>query len=297
MPAPAYVMTGDIAWQLPGSAPDDNIRLWYDPAGLAGYVWFQPPTDMEFDLRTDLAHDGPIAADMLVWGESRRSEFEPAFPRFVTLGSMAEWEQEILHPRGAREADGLCLTTRAFESDPERVAFLERNGFRATQHFGPYYRRDLDVPIPESRLPQGMKLRHVADGDLEERAATHRDSWTGSSFDITQYREVRSSDVYDSELDIVLEASDGTFASACICWTDPAVGVGSCEPVGTRPTWRGQGIGREVIYEGFRRLKARGMQSAQVCTAGFNGPARALYQSCGFELIDICRTFMKTVDR
>ena len=48
-------------------------------------------------------------------------------------------------------------------------------------------------------------------------------------------------------------------------------------------------------YEGLRRLKAKGMHTAIVQTAGFNDRALALYKSCGFELIDIERTFVKTL--
>jgi ribosomal protein S18 acetylase RimI-like enzyme len=295
LPRSMYLMTSDVAWRLPGSAPGQNLRLWYDDAGLAGYVWFEPTTGMELDLRADLGYGDRISNDMLAWSEARRRDFEPARPRFVDLGSMTEWEEEVLHPRPAGADDGLCLTTVAFEGDRERIAFLEERGYRATKHFTPDYRRSLDVALPESRLGPGMRLRHVTDRDLEERVATHRDSWIGSSYDRARHASVCASDVFDPELDIVLETADGSFASYCICWTDSVLGIGSFEPVGTRPAWRGRGVGREVIYEGLRRLKAKGMHSARVGTAGFNEPSQGLYQSCGFELVDTCRTFMKTL--
>ena len=57
------------------------------------------------------------------------------------------------------------------------------------------------------------------------------------------------------------------------------------------------GIGREVIYEGLRRLRAKGMRAARVGTAGFNAPAQALYEACGFVRAGTCRTFMKVLDR
>ncbi len=44
-------MTNDVAWRLPGSTPERNLRLWYDDAGLAGYAWFEPETgDASFAL-------------------------------------------------------------------------------------------------------------------------------------------------------------------------------------------------------------------------------------------------------
>jgi ribosomal protein S18 acetylase RimI-like enzyme len=292
-PVPVYLMTSDVAWRMPGSGPKQNLRLWQDAAGLAGFVWFEPTTGMEFDLRHDLPYDHPIAADMLAWSEARRREFAPAYPRFVDLQSMDEWSEEILHPR-ERAPDGQrWLTAMAFESDTARVALLEASGYRPTRHFMPDYRRDLSLPIPPSRLADGLQLRHVTAADLDERVAVHRSSWLRSTWSPDTYLKIRAGDVYDAELDIVLETGDGTFAAYCICWPDSIAGVGSYEPVGTRPEWRGKGVGREVIYEGFRRLKAKGMRVARVGTAGFNAPAQALYESCGFVRVGTCRTYLK----
>src|SRR5262249_33836487 len=104
---------------------------------------------------------------------------------------------------------------------------------------------------------------------------------------------IRANPVYDPELDIVLETTDGTFVSYCICWADAATRVGSFEPVGTRPDWRGRRVGREVIHEGLRRLRDKGMQRARVRTAGFNAQAQALYDSCGFVRVGTIRSYVK----
>ena len=71
-PVPIYLMTSDVAWRLPGSGAKENLRLWRDEAGLAGFVWFEPTTGMEFDLRHDLDYDDAVASDMLAWAEARR---------------------------------------------------------------------------------------------------------------------------------------------------------------------------------------------------------------------------------
>ena len=56
-----------------------------------------------------------------------------------------------------------------------------------------------------------------------------------------------------------------------------------------------RGVGREIILEGLRRLKSKGVQRARVSTAGFNAPAQRLYESCGFERIDTARTYIKRI--
>lgn len=286
-PAPAYLTPGDVAWQLPAAAPETNLCLWYHGARLAGYVWFDPPTAMGFD--------GPLLAPLLAWGARRRRDFGPGRSRFLDVRSMAEWEHELLHPRPVA-LDGRALETTALESDRPRVAFLEAHGFTASAHFGTHLRRRLDAPIPRSRLPAGFRLRQVTPADFAERVATQRDAfWPGSSFTLERYLAVRATAPYDPELDLVLETPDGTFAGACIAWPDATSGVGHFEPVGTRRDWRGRGFARALLWEGMRRLRARGMHAAGIGTAGFNAPANAAYRSAGFEQVDVSRTFVKTL--
>ena len=292
-PHAAYLMTSDVAWQLPGSAPKRNVRLWFDSVGAAGYAWFQPGTTLLFDLRADLDPDCDLAAEILAWGESRRCEFGPGAPFYLDVKSMEEWQQRLLNPRPVRDADGVVIVTSALESDGARTALLERSGYERVDHFEHQFARGLDAPIREPELPAGAIVRHVLDGDFVERVATHVDSWIGSSFDLDRYLLVRESADFDPELDLVLETRDGTFAGYCIAWADRDSGIGSFEPVGARPAWRGHGVARQVSLEGLRRQKKKGMHAAIVSTAGFNDPACTLYRSCGFEKIDQKRMFCK----
>ena len=144
-PVPIYLMTSDVAWRLPGAGAKENLRLWRDASGLAGFVWFEPTTGMEFDLRHDLDYDAAVASDMLAWAEARRGEFGPAYPRFVDLA--VDGRVERGNPESAR-ADGRWdgATSRRWRSTKTsaRVAFLNANGYRPTQHFMPDYRRDLE---------------------------------------------------------------------------------------------------------------------------------------------------------
>ena len=290
-----YLMPSDIAWRLPGSAPKENLRLWRDAHGLAGCVWFAPPTDIEFVLRDDVGYGADVARAMLEWAQVRRREFAPAYPRFVDIESMQQWADVIVAPRPSRPDDGCWLTVPAFDDDRDRVGLLRAEGFAPTRHFAADYRLDLTAAIAAPSVPAGLRLRHVTDADLDARVACHRAAWLGSSWNLERYRRIRDSPVYDAELDIVLESADGDFVSYCICWTDATTRMASFEPVGTRPEWRGRGIGRAVILEGLRRLRDKGMRTARVGTAGFNAPAQALYESCGFRRTGACRTFMRVV--
>ena len=52
------------------------------------------------------------------------------------------------------------------------------------------------------------------------------------------------------------------------------------------PAYRRQGLTRAVLLEGLRRLKARGMERACVSTQVNNTPARRLYESVGFQIVN-----------
>lgn len=69
----------------------------------------------------------------------------------------------------------------------------------------------------------------------------------------------------------------------CGIWFDPLNGVGLFEPVGTHPDFQGKGLGKAVMAEGMRRMKAAGMRRAVVGFDPSNAAALALYTSMGFQ--------------
>ena len=300
-PDVSYLMNSDIAWRLPGSNPKATLRLWYDgdpalttEARLAGYAWLSLNSPCTLDLRTDLGWDHPIAADMLRWLETERQKYPPLYPWLIDLDSMAAWEQALTDDLPARADDHITFQVACFDRDLPRTRFLQAQGYGPTGHFHYSMLRSLETSIPEVSLPAGFQLRHVAGDDLTERVATHRDAWFKSQYNMDAYLALRRIDIYEPELDLVAVSEDGTFGSSCIGWLDKVLAVGSFEPVGTRPAFRRMGLGQQVNYEGLRRMKEKGMTHASIGTAGFNDRAFGLYRSCGFELIDKCRTYTKT---
>jgi ribosomal protein S18 acetylase RimI-like enzyme len=290
-------MNSDIAWRLPGSNAGENLRLWYDDQGIAAYAWFETNSPISMDVRFDLQWSPAtgIGAEMLSWLESRRLLFEPLNPWLVNLNNMQDWEQALLEDQPGQPGSDTLLQVSAFDKDAQRIGFLQANGYEPTQHFHYSMSRSLDRPIPAINLPDGMKVRHVLIDDYAERVATHRDAWIKSSFNIETYLGIRRIELFDPELDIVAENADGVFGSYCIGWTDLSLGIGSFEPVGTRPAFRRMGLGKQVNYEGLRRMKEKGMHSAKIGTAGFNDRAFGLYSSCGFDLVDRERTYIKVL--
>jgi ribosomal protein S18 acetylase RimI-like enzyme len=265
---------GDVAWQLLGSTgfdPFPNIRLWFEGGSVVGLGWFEPPLNVVFETRPVVEDQEGLMAEILDWAEERRRELARPAP-----GEIA---------RAYAMLGDDTLATTALESDHRRIALLERRGYARGGRDNVHFRQSLAGPILEPPLEAGMRLRHATEADIEARAELHCAAWSvwgPSSFSVETYRRLRASPVYDEELDVILEAADGTLVSYCICWQDPANGVGTFEPVGTRPGYTGRGFQRATMYEGLRRLKQRGMHTALVGTASVNEAALALYPRCGF---------------
>lgn len=299
-PEAAYLRPGDVVWRLPlyrfptlGEAP--WLRLWFDAHGVAGYAWFEPPTGVELDLRSDLPWSGETGSAMLDWAEAMRRQAPAAYPWLVELENMEQWADAVREPVGSPHP-GRWLTIPANEGDSGRLAALHFRGYQRTKHHAILYARDLAKPVPSPSLPAQHQIRHTSDADIAERVAVHRDAWVGSSWTVERYEALRAAPAYDETLDLVVEDDTGHFAACCICWADPISRIGSFEPVGTRPAFRGRGITRQLIHEGFRRLAAKGMTTAHTETPGFNTPAQALYESSGFERAGRRWTYMKEIN-
>ena len=283
-PGSTYMKAGDVVWILYGAKPGDrNVRLWFDNDGLAAYASFEPPLSLDFDIRPGAAPDGLLADEILRWAEERRRNL--ARPGKETI------------PKAYAMLGENTISTKVLDSDQQRIALLQRNGFTRTDRFHVLYSRSIaEAPIALPELAAGLRLRHATDADLDARVDVHRDAWSvwgHSKITVEAYRRLRSAPLYDPELDVLLEDDTGRFLSYCIGWIDAANGIGHFEPVGCRPDSTGRGYARAVTIEGLRRMQARGLHTALVGTESVNQRALVLYPSCGFVEVDRAHYYVK----
>ncbi len=260
-----YWHVGDVWWGLYQNTvfePRDNIRLWLDDDKPVGFAWFYPHGGGVSTLvRPGYANADALTDEMLAWAERRRRALPPG-------------------DDGARR-----LTATAFAHDARRVALLEKRGYARSGTPMYYFHRSLSAPVPDAAPSVGTTVRHVGgDEEWAERVALHREVWSPSRVTLEAYQRLRATPGYTPELDLIAVAPDGVFASYCICWLDPVNRTGEFEPVGTRPAYQRQGLGKAVIAEGLRRLAARGATDATVLTPQSNERAVALYESMGFRV-------------
>ena len=256
--ARSYLHIGDFYWALrPGLefVPERDIRLWCAGGDVVGFAWF----------------DGFDAGDYVVG---------PHSPEGVALEAI-NWLEEGHRRYALSEPFGIAV----IEGDGERRARLEERGYRPTDAGGVRFWQRID-PAFDAPLPEGFVVRAIdGDDDIERRVFVQHNSFESSTATPDVWRALAKLPGYEPELDLIVVAPDGTGAAGCTVWYDKSIKVGEFEPVGTAHAFQRRGIGKALLAEGLRRLRALGAGQAIVQTNITNAPAIALYRSAGFELV------------
>jgi ribosomal protein S18 acetylase RimI-like enzyme len=271
------VHVGDLTWQRfmydrDDMRPNEQIALWEGMHGeVTGFGWFLPRSN-EVTLQPNPSwHGSPV------WVEQVRQMISWALERQATIGSV-----------------DLPLSTTFPEADSAFRAQLEACDFAPVDSPAlTMFHRLLVDTIQQPPLPEGFTVRAVTESDISERVRIHREVWHPSRVTEANYRSLRASPGYDSELDIIAISPDGSAAAYALAWHDEQNKSGEFEPVGARASFRGRGLAKAVVIEGMRRLQHRGCTSAFVFTTEDRSAANRLYRSTGFEALSRWRTYSR----
>ena len=267
-----YPHIGDLMWDFfilfCHLHPQEHTRLWRNDRGeLAGYAILNEEPAFDFQVLPEYEWAG-IETEAIAWIETR----------------LAELRKED----AARWNGALNILVR--RDHAKRMAFLEQHGFQRGEHIELNLLRALDAPISEPALPAGCQIRAVVDAEeAPARADIQREvwhPWSVSKVSGDDYARLMRLPAYHRELDLVAIAADGVIASYVNGWIDPVNRIGALGPVGARPAYRRQGLTRATLLEALRRLQARGMNRVCISTGISNTPARRLYESVGFEVVN-----------
>lgn len=267
-----YVHRGDLQWWLfytdvPQEVWQSNIRLWHENGHLAGWSLLSPD-ESAFDVFVAPQLRGtPQEQDMLAWAVDQMSAVEDLQTVWVS------------------------------PSDDVRIQWLRANGFEPKEWHMIHFKRSLSGPLDGPPLPEGFSIRTSCGAeDAQLRSAcSHGAFGSGKPFEDYWPRTHRfmQSPVYVPEHEIFVMSPTGQVASFCILWTDPLTKVGHFEPVGTHPDFQRKGLGKCMMFDAMRRLKAEGMEEADLCTNYNNEAAVPLYESAGFRRADKLLTYIK----
>ena len=100
---------------------------------------------------------------------------------------------------------------------------------------------------------------------------------------------------YRPELDCVVIAPDGSFASYALGWLDEANAAGILEPVGTHPDRRRRGLARAACLSALRGFRRAGATRGLVGSRGDDGYPipRLVYESIGFRELTRSLSYVK----
>jgi predicted N-acetyltransferase YhbS len=136
-------------------------------------------------------------------------------------------------------------------------------------------------------LPPGYRLGHVAsDAEVPARVEVHRAAFAPSRMTVEKHRCVRAAPMHRDDLDLVVEAPDGSFAAFTHVWYDAETRTGLFEPVGCHPDHQRRGLAGAVMVEGMRRLRDLGATYAYVGSWRDDSPGALLYRALGFAVLD-----------
>ncbi|WP_052129219.1 GNAT family N-acetyltransferase [Clavibacter michiganensis] len=232
---PASTHPGGFAWEASTGQLPERMAMVRDAAGaLIGWAGFSAD-----DARVECAPGDDATTDLLAaW----------------VLDAAGDARASVAVHRGQDRLRGI-LAARGFVDEAVPLAGL-RHPARDTG----------------ARPPAGYRIRPVADGEEQAKVETHRRAWkpvelpftdgsgdgidpdAESRFDADGYAAMRAADVYRRDLDLVIEAPDGSLAGTCTAWLDPASGWAELEPLGIVPAHRRRGLAQILALDVCRRV-------------------------------------------
>jgi mycothiol synthase len=212
-------------------------------------------------------------------GQVHPAERGRSLGRFLLGWSVAQAEA-LLVACPADRPRALHLLTEGLTAAGERL--YARYGF-AQQFAEDVMRRDLRTPLPEAPLPPDIALATwtptLAQPFFEAYHASFRDRPGFAGWSAEQWIAwVADDEAFRPDLSLL--ARDGERPVGFIVCADEWI-----VQVGTRPEWRGRGLGSALVVEALRRWRAAGGERMLLDVNVNNPTAARVYARLGFEVI------------
>jgi len=272
-----------VALAAPGGDPARDLSLWEDDdgqlLGLGRLILTPDNADIEgrfwFHIHP-AARGAALDGRIIAWGEGRARE------------------------AGRERSQVARLLTFARADKAARIATLGAHGFERVRYFYTMA-RPLTSALPAPRVPVGFVVRPLR--GMEEAAdyvalenEAFREHWNYHEETVDDLARTLSAPTYRSDLDLVCVAADGHFAAYCQCEITSSAKSGFVHGLGTRPAYRGRGLGRAMLLAGLRALQRAGMEAADISVDADNpSGALRLYESAGFRTYETWIAFVKHV--
>lgn len=296
----------------------------FDPQFIDPFTWQDLDAVLQFvgectrDPRYAGAHPGDVVHSMSNGLRGRMVEAESCYFLYREAGEIVAvigFEapgtlnfQVLSHPERASQTDDLDAALLAWAArsviarcpeppkpddlvkaaadtlDVARNDRLRALGYTLNEPWMAGSMRALGAELPQFPLPEGFTIRGTSEADVENLIAVHSGAF-GSLWTVERYLRVMQTPGFDPARELVAVAPDGQFGAFIVIWCDPVSQIGLFEPVGTHTAFQRRGLGKALMAEGLRRMKAAGMTQARVNhqLVADNPASVALYAAMGFE--------------
>ncbi len=257
--------------------PEEYLSNHPSPEGLRELLELK-----HIQHNTNLYFDGE---ELIAFGiiDKRYSNFYFELKDIKDKSLFARMLQEAERTLSNANSDAETIDTSCLESDEIRYAILQESGFEIQDGKTLRLERKLSKTFQNIVLPKGFKIRsfkskeempafielHQAANKSETMSAQERETW-------------QNHPDYDVELDLVVEAPDGSLAAYCFTQIEDSTGF--TDPIATHPKYQRMGLARALINKAFQLLKERGIKTAALTTSSENQVALQVYKSLGFEI-------------
>lgn len=272
----------DLPYRFSSWALEDpeNVRLWFDRQDeLAAWAVLQSPF-WSVDIFVHPKNGMKFYGETLSWADTRaRKVVGTRYGRSAWFVNVFERQENF---RMSLESAGFTDQANV-DQDPWSKVWLERE-------FSPV--------LPENMLPEGYKIRSLSGkSEVRDYVALHRLVFQSESMTEDWRQRTLSHPDYQPELDLMVEAPDGSLAAFCVLWflggDHLSYPMGQVEPMGVHPDQRGVGLGKAILLEGLNRLQALGARKVYLETDNYRDAAFGLYESVGFKVIDNVLVYRK----
>lgn len=252
-----------------------RARLAHNTAGVweaADVQWWSRKLRRSDDVGSIFWFDeqGPVAGVLLTAWAGDTWWCDPVIVSNAGVDIEDVWNQSL---RLVNEYAPAKVEVAVDDNDIVMRELAERHGFSAGDGDSTAWMCAEDKPAALP-LPDGFSLTSRA-----ERLDTDHHMIDRNGLDIGARLEGCS--LYDSSLDLLIEAPDGRVAGHSLYWFDPVTKVGLVEPVRVEDEFQRRGLAKAMLTVGIDKLVKYGAERIKVSYE--TEAAGALYNGVGFK--------------
>jgi predicted N-acetyltransferase YhbS len=270
--------------------PNNSDGNWFQP--IWEYAYTHSLFDEESVQRIGIWEDDDKIVGVVLYESKLGEAFFNIHPDYENLKPiMLDYAEK--HLLGTTDDGKRYLKAYVTDFDNAFEQVVRSRGYEKDQwSHRPMSQFVITDPFPAIRLPDGFKLKSLADDN--NLVKVDRVLWRGFNHpgeppidSIEGRKKMQSGPHYRKDLTIVVEAPNGDFVSFSGLWFEPINKFGYVEPVATDPDYRRMGLGTVAVLEGIRRCGELG------ATVAYVGTDKPFYLAMGFKKLFTLNCWIK----